>query len=409
MGKRIIILGFYLLLSISWTAYAFCQDPYVIIKTSFDSCQSVSNGYYEMKLKIKFMTEADTLGYYYKCYFKKYKADTIFGMLFHYQKYINGNIPGEVIYSGDELINSFPNDSSVIVRSTSIWASNISSTKYNHIFYEPLTSRTCYPFINESGLIDTTTQIQFIGEENVNSLVCYHLLVKVHYNIKSVDNSFHVLGEKYDYWISKKDMRPIHYSQRGIIKVGADTLFQYMDYQIVKYQINILIADTIFHFKSLPSFYNIKTYEPVEVVPLLTNGTVAPRWRLPSNKDDTLALNNFRGKIILIDFFYKSCQPCMSLIPHLVSLYNKYKSNNFIIIGIDPVDKDSKEFREFIKRKDINYPILFADKDIAKLYKVSCYPTTYVIDKEGIIRFSLSGYNYSIESVLEQLILKANN
>lgn len=409
MEKRIIGLGFILFVIILWPNYTFCQDPYAIIKSSFDSCQSVSSGYYEMKMKIKFMTETDTLSYYYKCYFKKNHADTIFGMCFHYQKYINSNLPFEVVYSGDELVNSFPNDSSVIVRSISMWANDISSTKYNHIFYEPLTSKTSYPFINESGMIDTTIQIQFIGEEIVNSLVCYHLLVKIHYNINNFNNGWQVLGDKHDYWISKKDMRPIHYSKQGIIKMGADTLFQYLDYQIVKCQINIPLSDTIFDFKSLPSYFNIKTYESVEVLPLLTNGTIAPEWRLPTSPGDTLALKNFRGKIILVDFFYKSCQPCMSLIPHLVSLYNKYKSNNFIVIGIDPVDKDTKEFREFIKRRGVNYPILFADKDIAKLYKVSCYPTTYVLNKEGIILFSLSGYNPSIESVLDQMILKADN
>jgi len=402
-------LRYILFVILSWPVYTYCQDPYAIIKSSFDSCQTVSNGYYEMKTKMKFMTEIDTLRYYYKCYFKKDSADTIFGMCFHYKKYINNNLPGEVIYSRDALVNTFPNDSSAIVRSTSMWANDIRMTKYNHIFYEPLTSKTSYPFFSESGKIDTAIQIQFIGEENANSVLCYHISVKTNYNINNSNNGFQVLRTKSDYWIGKKDMRPVHYSMQSDIKTDADTLIQYFDCQILKYQFNIQISDSIFQFNSLPSFYKVKTYEPVEVQPLLTNGTVAPNWRLPSSTGDTLALENLHGKIVLIDFFYKSCQPCISLMPHLVSLFNKYRSKDFIVVGIDPIDKDTKVFREFIKRKDVNYPILFATNDIARLYKVSSYPTTYLLNKEGIIVFSITGYHYSIESIIDEMILKADN
>ncbi len=102
--------------------------------------------------------------------------------------------------------------------------------------------------------------------------------------------------------------------------------------------------------------------------------------------ENQVIFDNFKNKIVLINFFATWCPPCKYEIPHLVNLQKKYK-NNLQIIGILLEDgKSSDELKEFVQEFSINYPITNDNKNFyfADLFGgIHTIPTSFIFDKNG--------------------------
>ena len=108
-----------------------------------------------------------------------------------------------------------------------------------------------------------------------------------------------------------------------------------------------------------------------------------------------------------IDFFYKSCAPCCAALPFLQSLYEKYKNNGLVMIGIDPYDDPVKgEMSAFLAKRGITYTVLFSDRELPKTYHVSGYPTLIFLNREGNIVKTQYGFSTTLEEALEEQLKK---
>jgi len=105
----------------------------------------------------------------------------------------------------------------------------------------------------------------------------------------------------------------------------------------------------------------------------------------------------------LIDFFYKSCLPCIDALPVTIGLNERYKTQGLRVIGFDPFDKNGKSLTDFLKYRNIHYPVML-DGTANNAYHVSLYPTLYLLDKEGKVIFSKVGIGEGDEKKLDELI-----
>lgn len=111
----------------------------------------------------------------------------------------------------------------------------------------------------------------------------------------------------------------------------------------------------------------------------------APDLSLTDLNGEPVHTANYKGKIVLVNFWAAWCVPCRKEIPDFVRLQEKYP-DKVQIIGIS-LDDSASELRNFYKTQRINYPIVQGDLKIADAYGgILGLPTTYIIDKEGRIR-----------------------
>jgi len=117
----------------------------------------------------------------------------------------------------------------------------------------------------------------------------------------------------------------------------------------------------------------------------------APDFELQSVEGKTIRLSDYRGRIVIIDFWATWCPPCRAGIPDLIKLKEKYAASELEIIGIS-VDKNKSELPKFIKSFKINYPIVYYNNQVVSDYGgISAIPTTVVVNPEGEIAEQFTG------------------
>ena len=119
-----------------------------------------------------------------------------------------------------------------------------------------------------------------------------------------------------------------------------------------------------------------------------------------------VSLTEQKGKVVLVDFWATWCGPCRAAIPQLVRIYNTYKDQGLVVLGIS-LDQEKDALPKFIKDYNITYPILYDDQQVAKAYDVQGIPTLVIFDKKGKITFREVGFSDENIATLEQKIKDA--
>jgi peroxiredoxin len=126
-------------------------------------------------------------------------------------------------------------------------------------------------------------------------------------------------------------------------------------------------------------------------------GGAAPDFTLKSKSGKNIKLNEYRGEVVMINFWASWCGPCRQEMPALEQLYSKYKDLGFVILGVN-IDEDSGKAVGMLNNSPVSFPILFDnDKKVSDLYDVTAMPTTYLIDRDGNLRHLYKAYKPGYE------------
>lgn len=132
-------------------------------------------------------------------------------------------------------------------------------------------------------------------------------------------------------------------------------------------------------------------------------GQPAPQFTLPSLlQDQPTSLNQFNGKVIYIDFWASWCLPCRTSFPLLNKLHQKLKDRGFEVVAIN-LDEDKANAEKFLKDFPVTFTVLRdSNGEWADKYVVEFMPTSFIIDKQGVIRNIHHGFVSDDINELEQ-------
>ncbi len=137
-----------------------------------------------------------------------------------------------------------------------------------------------------------------------------------------------------------------------------------------------------------------------------TIGYIAPNWESKYHTGEPVNLKEFKGKVVVMDFWGTWCSPCLRAIPSLQSFHKKYGNEGVKIFGINYRDKGKPA--KVMKKFNASYPTIDGEK-IGVNYGILNWPTTVIVDKKGIIRELIVGYHgektdIQIDKILSSLI-----
>jgi peroxiredoxin len=135
----------------------------------------------------------------------------------------------------------------------------------------------------------------------------------------------------------------------------------------------------------------------------------APAWKLQDVDGKVVSSDQFKGKVVVLDFWATWCPPCRAEIPGYTELMRKYEKEGLVIIGASVDQGGAEVVKPFAQKMGINYPLVMADEAIATAFGATeAIPTTVIIDRDGQVRHRKVGaeetseYEKTILSVLRE-------
>jgi len=132
----------------------------------------------------------------------------------------------------------------------------------------------------------------------------------------------------------------------------------------------------------------------------------APDFALDDLEGRSVRLSDLRGQVVLVNLWATWCPPCRAEMPDLAALYQAYKDQGFIILGVDDQER-AQTVADFMARNPAPYPILLdPDSRVARAFRVNYLPASFLIDRRGVLRATLPGQSARVrlENALKPLL-----
>jgi thiol-disulfide isomerase/thioredoxin len=128
-------------------------------------------------------------------------------------------------------------------------------------------------------------------------------------------------------------------------------------------------------------------------------------WSLEDLAGKTHSLADYRGKVVLLDFWYRGCGWCMRAMPQVKQVVSDFKNEPVVVLGMN-TDRDKADAQFVVDKMQLNYEILRADQSVPQKYGVQGYPTLIIIDQQGIVRDVHVGYSPDLREKVEKVVRK---
>ena len=231
----------------------------------------------------------------------------------------------------------------------------------------------------------------------------------IHIIIRSVSQNTNFLSDtvynlKYDFYFDRKTKLPLI-----IIRTGTSDKGSY--YSKISFSYHGINQDSI--HENFIAFRLPDDYELVENKPKKNHTQITVIQKIPAHDfsltdaaGNPVNLADLKGKVVLLDFWYSSCAPCIKASHYLEDFTSKYTDSNLVILGMNPINGANKILQHNKKWK-VSYAGVVCSEEVKNKYDVSSYPSFILIDKQGMIVYRNSGFSESLMRTIEQQIQKA--
>ena len=346
--------------------------------------KKLHSAYYEAK--VTFNNGEDTLSYFHKVSFQKNKHKNKIFAKFNTQ-----------IYSGGELIKQ-------------VFCDNNQFTFVD--FYENIAEqyeKEDYKiFISQ---LDTNLIPAFVFNKPVFNLKAIEKgEVQITKGQDTIINGFEVfclneVSANKTFFIRKQDFLPI--AQRTdsffLTLTRIDENAAYHDSRFVFDDKNTGIH---LRYKSLSALKKQWKEQEINQSSFAYNSE-ALNFKVTDLQERIFELEQNKGKVIALVFFYNNCSPCIPMLDDLQEIYSQFKDRGVEVVALNPVDTkmEKEQMLSFVKDHNINYYVAQIPKyTVEEMYLVRYFPTIFIIDKKGRVVFSHQGYNTLFKDKISKVI-----
>jgi cytochrome c biogenesis protein CcmG, thiol:disulfide interchange protein DsbE len=109
------------------------------------------------------------------------------------------------------------------------------------------------------------------------------------------------------------------------------------------------------------------------------------------DSDRKVSLNQFRGQVVILNFWATWCPPCLEELPSMATMQDRTRSTGIVVLGVS-IDVDEDAYHRFLKARNVNFlTVRDPEQKVAALYGTTGWPESYIIDREGVLRRKFVG------------------
>jgi thiol-disulfide isomerase/thioredoxin len=370
--KKILIIGVCILVN----SIAFGQTPKEIIARVYAAQQKLKTASYTLTRTDTLVT-GDIRTMTGNAKVKKDLTDSLYGFQF-WCKLDDNNV--ETIYNGHMAYEANNDNKTYTLKTKGGSLSQILyATAGGHVILTDLVK------------LDTSRAIGFtVSQDNQY----YYLIIKyADYKPEDVSNRRKTIT------LDKKTMLPM------AMRSHQETLGRVQDlyYMITSIQINEPGFDYDFTYPAFLTEYkqqapnNASTKNPV----FSLAGNPAPYFQLNTFNNKRVSTDDFKGKVVLLDFWEVWCGPCIESMPKVEKLFEKYKDKGLLVYGITNDTKQLTPSKLMVQKKNIAIPMLIGNEQLKQAYKANGIPLYILINKLGKVSLVSEGFSTDIEAAIQ--------
>ncbi|MEM9547034.1 MAG: TlpA disulfide reductase family protein [Bacteroidota bacterium] len=246
-------------------------------------------------------------------------------------------------------------------------------------------------------LKDTSVQaISFVNDTIIDGSICFQVQVKFVPESRYNTETIHYFFQKDNFFC------------KGHQTFGTYAgVPRHSSFIVVFADINLpLNQDQFIPDKNIPIKYKDLTKQRrPKSKSFIKAGKKVPKFKGYTLNDTKVTHEDLKDQITVIDFWYIGCGPCVAIVPTLDSIARKYKDVGVFVYGMNPYDSPENILR-FKKYGDLAYDAVTIEHRIVDKFKISAYPTFYIIDQEGKVAFSKRGGDENLLTILSEEIEK---
>jgi thiol-disulfide isomerase/thioredoxin len=135
-------------------------------------------------------------------------------------------------------------------------------------------------------------------------------------------------------------------------------------------------------------------------------GQTPPPFTLPDLDGNPVSLSDFEGDVVVIDLWATWCPPCKKEIPFLVSLYEEFKDQGLVIVGIGLDRGGAPVLKPFVADNAVSYEVLVGNETVGRDYGVSSIPMTLMVGRDGLVASKDVGFASSMEAEMRARVIE---
>jgi cytochrome c biogenesis protein CcmG/thiol:disulfide interchange protein DsbE len=133
-------------------------------------------------------------------------------------------------------------------------------------------------------------------------------------------------------------------------------------------------------------------------------GTMAPEIGLKDMSGRSVSMSALKGKVVLVDFWASWCAPCREELPVLEALYKKYRAQGFEVVAVNQ-DQSADNVRRFLSTTRLSFSVVHdRGGSVASRYAPTKMPSSFILDRKGIVRHVHAGFRASERAALDKQI-----